>query len=80
MTFPLLNAARKICFLVKSPEKLPLVIPVAMGLLDGNGQELATQLEGEDAAKSGTRVLLATQATNRFEFVDVASPPPVSGG
>lgn len=57
------------------PEKLPLVIPVAMGLLDGNGQELATRLEGEAAAKPGTRVLLATQATNRFEFVDVASPP-----
>lgn len=57
------------------PVKQPQVIPVAMGLLDGNGQELATRLEGEPAAVSGTRVLLATQAENRFEFVDVASPP-----
>src|SRR3954463_73108 len=48
------------------PEKLPLVIPVAMGLLDGNGQELATRLDGEAAAKPGTRVLLAAQATNHF--------------
>jgi aminopeptidase N len=57
------------------PVKQPLVIPVAMGLLDGNGQELATRLEGEAEAITGTRVLLATAATNRFEFVDVASPP-----
>ena len=57
------------------PDKYPLVIPVAMGLLDGNGQELATRLDGEPDPVAGTRVLLATQAENRFEFVDVASPP-----
>jgi aminopeptidase N len=57
------------------PDKYPVVIPVAMGLLDGNGQELATRLDGEPEAVQGTRVLLATQAENRFEFVDVGSPP-----
>ncbi|MDR3532499.1 MAG: aminopeptidase N [Rhodopila sp.] len=57
------------------PDKYPLVIPVAMGLLDGNGQDLATRLDGEPEAVPGTRVLLATQAENRFEFVGVASPP-----
>ncbi|MEA2741146.1 MAG: aminopeptidase, partial [Acetobacteraceae bacterium] len=57
------------------PDKYPLVIPVAMGLLDGNGQELATRLEGEPDAVAGTRVLLARNAENHFEFVDVASPP-----
>ncbi len=57
------------------PEKDPLVIPVAMGLLDGNGQELPTRLDGEPEAQRGTRVLLVTGAANRFEFVDVASPP-----
>ena len=57
------------------PEKRPQVIPVAMGLLDGNGQELATRLDGEAEAVAGTRVLLADAAENRFEFVDVASPP-----
>ncbi len=57
------------------PDKQPQVIPVAMGLLDGNGQELPTRLDGEAEATPGTRVLLATRATNRFEFVDVASPP-----
>jgi aminopeptidase N len=57
------------------PDKAPLVIPVAIGLLDGNGQELATRLEGEAEATAGTRVLLAKQAANTFAFVDVASPP-----
>ena len=31
MTFPLLNAAQKVCFLVKSPEKLPLVEKIVAG-------------------------------------------------
>ncbi|MEO7319599.1 MAG: 6-phosphogluconolactonase [Chthoniobacteraceae bacterium] len=31
MTFPLLNAARKVCFLVKSAEKLPLVEQIVAG-------------------------------------------------
>jgi 6-phosphogluconolactonase len=31
MTFPLLNAARKVCFLVKDPGKLPLVEKIAAG-------------------------------------------------
>ena len=56
-------------------DKYPQVIPVAMGLLDGNGQELATRLQGAPDAVAGTRVLLATQAENRFEFTGVASPP-----
>ncbi len=57
------------------PDKQPVTIPIALGLLDGNGQELATRLEGEAKAVSGTRVVLATEAESRFIFVDVASPP-----
>ncbi|MDR3537727.1 MAG: aminopeptidase N [Acetobacteraceae bacterium] len=57
------------------PDKQPLVVPVAMGLLDGNGQELPTRLAGEAAAHTGTRVLLADAAESRFVFEDVASPP-----
>jgi aminopeptidase N len=40
-----------------------LVVPLAMGLLDGNGQEIAT------------RVLLADAADNEFIFEDIGSPP-----
>jgi aminopeptidase N len=57
------------------PNKQPVVIPMAMGLLDGNGQELETKLTGETEAKSGTRVLLADAAETTFTFEDVASPP-----
>ena len=57
------------------PDKRPVVIPVAMGLLDGNGQELDTKLAGEAAARSGTRVLLADAAETTFTFEDVASRP-----
>jgi aminopeptidase N len=57
------------------PDKQPVVIPVAMGLLDGNGQELETKLAGETASRSGTRVLLADASETTFTFEDVASPP-----
>ncbi len=45
------------------PDKRPLPIPVAMGLLDGNGQEVAA------------RTLLLTGATQDFVFDDIASAP-----
>jgi aminopeptidase N len=45
------------------PEKQPLVIPLAMGLLDNAGSEIAAQ------------TLLLTGATQKFEFDDVAERP-----
>lgn len=55
--------------------KFPLMVPIAMDLLDANGQSLGTQLAGEKEATSGTRVLLATEAENRFEFIGVETSP-----
>jgi aminopeptidase N len=57
------------------PDKQPLVIPVAIGLLDDDGSELATRLAGEPAARPGTRVLLLGDAEQRFVFEDVAAEP-----
>jgi aminopeptidase N len=57
------------------PDKQPLVIPLAMGLLAPDGTELKTRLDGETAPHSGTRVLVLTEAQHSFTFVDVASPP-----
>ncbi|HWA80642.1 MAG TPA: aminopeptidase N, partial [Acetobacteraceae bacterium] len=57
------------------PEKEPLVIPLAMGLLSPDGAELPTQLAGEPAARMGTRVLLADQAECEFIFLDVPAKP-----
>jgi aminopeptidase N len=45
------------------PEKRPLPIPVAMGLIDPGGEELAT------------RMLLLTEAEQSFEFADIPTPP-----
>jgi aminopeptidase N len=57
------------------PEKQPLMIPVALGLLDDQGQALPTRLAGEAGPLDGTRVVLATQAESRFVFEDVPSLP-----
>ncbi len=45
------------------PDKAPLPIPVAMGLLDANGQQIAE------------RLLLLEAAEQSFVFEDVATPP-----
>ena len=55
--------------------KLPQVIPVALGLLSREGQSLPLQLQGEDAAAGGERVLVLDQAEQAFVFVNVASEP-----
>ncbi len=61
------------------PEKRPLPIPVATGLLSAaDGRELAARLDGEDGAaepKPGTRLLLLDAAERRFVFEAVAAPP-----
>ena len=56
-------------------EKLPFVIPVALGLLDASGTEIALQLSGEAQATGITRVLSVTEAEQTFTFVGVISKP-----
>ena len=57
------------------PEKQPMPIPLAMGLLGPNGDELPTRLDGESEPRIGTRVLVARRERQAFRFVDVAAPP-----
>jgi aminopeptidase N len=58
------------------PDKRPLPIPVAMGLLGPNGHPLPVRLAGEAAAATeGTRLLLLDQAEQRFIFDDVPAAP-----
>ena len=47
------------------PEKHPVPIPVAMGLLGPDGARLPTRLAGENAARAGTRTLLLDDAPSR---------------
>ena len=56
-------------------EKLPFVIPVALGLLDANGHELPLRLSDESQAVGTSRVLAVTEAEQTFTFVDIAEQP-----
>ncbi|MCP4226074.1 MAG: DUF3458 domain-containing protein, partial [Actinomycetia bacterium] len=55
--------------------KQPMHIPVALGLLDADGQEVPLQLEGETAPVGGHRVLDLREAKQSFRFVNVPEPP-----
>lgn len=56
-------------------EKLPFVIPVALGLLDTQGVELPLRLQGESVAQGTSRVLSVTEAEQAFTFEGVAEKP-----
>ncbi|TLX58150.1 aminopeptidase N [Stutzerimonas nosocomialis] len=56
-------------------EKLPFVIPVALGLLGADGADLPLRLEGEAQGAAGTRVLAITEAEQTFTFVDLPKKP-----
>jgi aminopeptidase N len=56
-------------------EKLPLVIPLALGLLDRTGRELPLRLAGDAAPAATSRVLELTDAEQRFTFLGVPEPP-----
>jgi aminopeptidase N len=56
-------------------EKLPMHIPLAIGLVAPDGREIPLRLEGEPAAAATDRVLSVRAAEERFVFVDVPQPP-----
>jgi aminopeptidase N len=57
------------------PEKQPMPIPIVMGLLGPNGDEMPTRLDGESEAHPGTRVLVCNTERQVFRFADVPAPP-----
>jgi len=57
------------------PEKLPLHIPLALGLVDPDGKDMPLKLDGEAAAGETTRVLSLTEPVTTFTFVDVKAKP-----
>ncbi|WP_122588061.1 aminopeptidase N [Pseudomonas viridiflava] len=56
-------------------QKQPFVIPVELGLLDSQGNDIALRLSGEGTATGTTRVLSVTEAEQTFTFVDVTEKP-----
>ena len=57
------------------PTKLPFHIPVSVGLVGEDGQDLPLRLAGESAAQGTSRVLNLTETEQSFVFEDVVSPP-----
>ena len=57
------------------PDKAPFHIPLAMGLLDREGNEFQLRLEGESQAAGSSRVLELRESTQNFKFVDISSAP-----
>ncbi len=55
--------------------KIPVPIPVAMGLLGPEGNELPTRLADESAATTGTRLLRLDNEVQNFVFEDVPLRP-----
>jgi aminopeptidase N len=70
-----LTVAQKVPPTPGQPEKLPMLIPLAMGLIGQDGRELPTRLEGEAESRTGTRVIPLAEARQSFRFVDVPAPP-----
>jgi aminopeptidase N len=62
------------------PEKLPLHIPVRMGLVGQKGAHLPLTLDGENEAGPETRVLELTDAHQRFIFTGITEAPLLSLG
>jgi aminopeptidase N len=56
-------------------EKLPFVIPVALSLLARDGMPLTLRLQGEPMAGGPSRVLVLSDVSHSFTFVDVAEEP-----
>lgn len=56
-------------------EKQPFVIPVGLGLLDANGQDMPLQLAGETATIPRTRTLVLTEASQTFTFINLDTEP-----
>jgi aminopeptidase N len=57
------------------PAKKPLHLPLAVGLVDGDGKPLPLLLEGEDALPAGTKVLELRRKDETFRFRDVDRKP-----
>jgi aminopeptidase N len=57
------------------PSKEPFVIPIGLGLLNAQGQDLPLQLASEAQAVPGQRTFVMTQASEVLQFVNVECAP-----
>jgi aminopeptidase N len=57
------------------PHKLPMHVPLALGLVGADGREIPLRLDGETQPAGTYRVLSVRAPQERFEFVDVPQRP-----
>jgi aminopeptidase N len=78
------NAKAKTCTLsltqscadtAKSEHKKPFIIPIEMGLLDADGNEMTLQLKGENTTSGTSHVLQLTKTQQEFTFINIESKP-----
>jgi aminopeptidase N len=55
--------------------KEPFVIPIGLGLLGADGQDLPLQLAGESQAPASTRTVVLTQPSETLTFVNIDAEP-----
>ena len=70
-----LSIAQKVSPTPGQAEKLPMLMPLAMGLLGPDGAELPTRLEDEAESLEGTRIIALAEARESFRFVELSAPP-----
>ena len=57
------------------PTKVPMHIPLAVGLIGPDGCDLPLRMAGEGAAQANSRLLELRAAEEVFEFIDIPEPP-----
>jgi aminopeptidase N len=70
-----LTAAQRVPATPGQPNKLPMLIPLAMGLIGPDGTEFPTRVEGEAAGAPGTRVIPLAELRQSFRFVELPASP-----
>lgn len=60
----------------RQPEKKPMQIPLALGLVNASGKDMPLQLQGENKPSSlSTRVLELKKPIEEFHFINVSEKP-----
>ncbi len=62
------------------PKPLPMLIPIAVGILDDKGNDVPLQLVGETEAEGTTRVLKLTDEEQSWTFTNIIRQPTLSVG
>lgn len=73
-----LDVAQRVPPTPGQPEKKPMHIPLAVGLLDAQGRGIPLRLDGEAGPAAETRVLPVKAARQTFRFVNVPEPKALS--